>query len=84
VLFKQKICEFYDNVAASKKTDNLEIDMDPYERRISEKLVSLNLEKCSKTIAKREIIATRALRYPYILNILIVLQLEESIQSLSR
>ena len=36
------MCESYDNSQASKKIDHFEISMDPYERRMSQKLVSLN------------------------------------------
>lgn len=33
------MCEYYDNSQASKKMDNFETNQDPYERRMSQKLV---------------------------------------------
>ncbi|XP_056007707.1 protein white-like [Ostrea edulis] len=46
----EKICDFYNsNVTASKKVDHYEQSMDPYERRISEKVLEESIQSLSSS-----------------------------------
>nr|XP_022308826.1 protein white-like isoform X1 [Crassostrea virginica] len=45
----EKMCESYDNSQASKKIDHFEISMDPYERRMSQKLLEESIHSISSS-----------------------------------
>ncbi|XP_061185747.1 protein white-like [Saccostrea echinata] len=45
----EKLCEFYDSSSASKRIDHFDVKMDPYERRMSQKLLEESIHSISSS-----------------------------------